>query len=172
MGREKPGAKHCCLVGAYIPSGCAQTMWSCLCSKKQKWYHLPMMTNNSHNNKQCPQQQLTIIVQHSMFSYVPQKHHTGSRRPKQQSSIVWALYMSLTHFNHELLIKCMFFTIRFLPGCKMHYIITFHSISHISHPLSTSYTPIPYPHLTHLPSPLLYYTYYTPRILLSTLPLY
>ena len=27
------------LVGAYIPCGCAWTMWSHLCSQKQKWRH-------------------------------------------------------------------------------------------------------------------------------------
>jgi hypothetical protein len=27
------------LVSVYIPLGCARTMWSCLCSKKEKWNH-------------------------------------------------------------------------------------------------------------------------------------
>jgi len=38
--------KKSCLMRAYIPCGCAQTMWSCLCSSGTT----PMKTNNAENN--------------------------------------------------------------------------------------------------------------------------
>ena len=65
--REKPWQKCSHLMGAYIPCGCAQTMWSHLYLEKQKWHHLPV---DSHNNKQPPHVQLPP----STFTHHPLKH--------------------------------------------------------------------------------------------------
>jgi hypothetical protein len=44
-----PGGKVLKEMSAYVPCGCAQTIWLCSRPKKRKWHHLP---NNSHNYEQ------------------------------------------------------------------------------------------------------------------------
>ena len=44
-----PGGKSIHFMSAYIPHGCAQIIWLCLCPEKRKWHHLP---NNSHDHQQ------------------------------------------------------------------------------------------------------------------------
>jgi hypothetical protein len=49
-----PGEKVLKEMSAYIPCSGAWTMWSCLCSHKQMWHHLPDdFPQPQHKHQQC-----------------------------------------------------------------------------------------------------------------------
>jgi hypothetical protein len=86
-------------------------MWSHLCSKKQEWHHLP---DDSHNNKQLPQQQHPP----SMFAHLSPKHcQRTNTKQAAQMTLVRRLGPRVRFFLSLLtnkLIKYLFFIIRFL----------------------------------------------------------
>jgi len=95
-------------MGSYIPCGCAQTMWSCLCSHDNKWLRqqTKSKTNNVENNPTTTTSTINVCP---MSAHLPSKHrlistpthHINIPSPLQAAACRVAMVAVLGHDNQQ-----------------------------------------------------------------------